>query len=282
MHIGACRSSIFWTEFLIRYEEGSKLSGIIYLHRISDKRSTTSPSQNLTIVRALCGDAASMNIVPVSNMWNEVSPEVGEERENGLSRGVFKPVLDSGGQMARHHNTVQSAHDIIRRIAENDPVVLQIQRELVDERKDITNTAAGESINQKLNRQIGKHQTGLESIRRDMERAVMWRARETAPELRDKKRGLQERMKEITRDLEGMSSNYAAEKERMEAKVKGVEQGARRESERSAAETKAERKWQLPIRTRRVQDEANASVADRTEPNQETERSPLITIPVYK
>ena len=230
------------------------------------------------MVRELCGEAASKNVVLVSNMWSEVSLEVCEKREKTLSSGCFKPVLDSGGQMARHHNTVQSAHDIIRSIARNDPVVLQIQRELVDERKDIANTAAGRSINQKHNRQIEKHQTELKEVLQKMVRVSKEKDEETVRELEGEKRRLQERMKEITKDLEGMSSNYDAEKVRMEAKVKGVERGAKRESERP----EAERKRQLPDRTRRVQDETNVSVADRARPKQETKRSPLVTIPVYK
>jgi hypothetical protein len=35
--------------------------------------------------------------------------------------------------MVRRHNTEQSAHDVIRNIVDNHPVVLHIQRELVDD-----------------------------------------------------------------------------------------------------------------------------------------------------
>ena len=76
------------------------------------------------MVRELCGDAALKNVVLVTNMWSEVSPDVGQNRENQLSAKFFKPVLDLGAQMVRHHHTVQSAHDIIRRMVANDPVVL--------------------------------------------------------------------------------------------------------------------------------------------------------------
>ena len=66
----------------------------------------------------------------------------------------FKPALDNGAQLVRHHNTVQSAHSIIRRIVANHPVALQIQRELVDEHKDIALAAVGEVINRELHEQI--------------------------------------------------------------------------------------------------------------------------------
>ena len=66
---------------------------------------------------------------------------------------VFK-----GAQMIRHHNTVESAHDVVRRVMANRPVVLQIQRELVDERKDIVDTTVGEAISQEPDGQTRRHQ----------------------------------------------------------------------------------------------------------------------------
>ena len=102
--------------------------------------------------RELCGDAALRNVVIVTNMWGEVSPEDGLDRENQLSSKFFKPVLDLGAQMARHYNSIRSAHEIIRRILKNRPMPLRIQRELVDEHLDIADTAAGNTVNRELER----------------------------------------------------------------------------------------------------------------------------------
>ena len=70
--------------------------------------------------------------------------------------------------MIRHHNTAQSAQDIIRTAMKNRPVVLQIKRELVDEHKDIVDTAAGETVNQELNEQIRRHQIELKEVQEQM------------------------------------------------------------------------------------------------------------------
>ena len=59
----------------------------------------------------------------------------------------FKPVLDKGGQMARHNNTAASAENIILLVLDNHPLPLRIQVELVHERKDISDTSAGEELN---------------------------------------------------------------------------------------------------------------------------------------
>ena len=116
------------------------------------------------MLQELCGDTNLRNVVLVTNMWGEVSPEIGEDYEEALCAKFFKPVLYKGAQTIRHHNTAQSAHDLIRIIMRNYPIVLQIQRELVDEAKDIANTAAGEIINRELNVLIRRYQAELEEV----------------------------------------------------------------------------------------------------------------------
>ena len=229
------------------------------MHRISDKRFTGIAGRNFKMFRELCGDTTLKNVVLVTNMWSEVSPEVGEFREDELSNRFFKPAIDKGAQMVRHHNTAQSAHDIIRLIMKNRPVVLQIQRELVDEHKDIGDTAAGEAINKELNEQMRRHQAEMKVVQEEMEQALKEKDEETRRELEEETRKLQEQMNKIKQDSEGMASNYAAEKGRMEAKMREMEQAAMKE--RQCIE--AEHNRQMDELNRRLQDAANMSRAER-------------------
>ena len=247
------------TELLDRYEKGSKLAGVIYIHRISDKRFTGITGRNFKMFRELCGDTTLKNVILVTNMWGEVSRDIGEAREDELTSDFFKPVLDKGAQMARHHNTAQSAHDIIWRIMKNRPVALQIQRELVDEHKDIVDTAAGGVINQELKEQIRKHQVELRMVQEEMMQAMKERDEEARQELEEESRKLQEEMERIKKDSEGMASNYAEEKERMETRMKQMEREAKRERER----TEVEYNRQMADLNHRLRMAANASKADR-------------------
>ena len=122
--------------------------------------------------RELCGDETLKNVVLVTNMWGEVSPEDGQDRENQLTSKFFKPVLKKGAQMVRHLNTTESAHNIIREIIRNHPIVLQIQREVVDEQKDIVDTSAGEVVNKEINELIRRHQAELEKIQAELMQAL--------------------------------------------------------------------------------------------------------------
>ena len=247
------------TKLFDRYEKGSKLAGVIYIHRISDKRFTGITGRNFKMFRELCGDTTLKNVILVTNMWGEVSRDIGEAREDELTNDFFKPVLDKGAQMARHHNTAQSAHDIIRKIMKNRPVALQIQRELVDEHKDIVDTAAGGVINQELKEQIRKHQVELRMVQEEMMQVMKERDEEARQELEEESRKLQEEMERIKKDSEGMASNYAEEKERMETKMKQMEREAKRERER----TEVEYNRQMADLNHRLRMAANASKADR-------------------
>ena len=219
------------------------------------------------MVRELCGDAALKNVVLVTNMWSEVTPEVGEDRERQLSSNFFKPVLDLGAQMARHYNTAQSAHDIIRRMVANEPVVLQIQRELVDEHKDIANTAAGEVVNQELNEQMRRNQAELKEVQEEIERALEEKDEQTTRELEEERRKLVEQMEGIMKDSDGMTLKYAAEKGKIKAKITEMERGA---NERGWVE--AGYRQQSTDLNRYPQHGAGASTVGQLRLEQETER----------
>ena len=207
----------------------------------------------------LCGDTTLENVVLVTSMWDEVSRDAGESRENKLSTNSFKSARDKGARMARHHNTERSARDIIRMIMGNRPVVLQIQRELVDQRKEITRTAAGEIINRELNELIRQHEASLNRVQEEMVQALRKREEETRKDLEEQRRELEEEMRRIKENSEGMASRYAEEKQKVKARMKEMEEEAKRERERAQAEFTRE----IDELKRRLEDMAGASGDER-------------------
>lgn len=137
-----------------------KLSGAIYIHRISDVRMGGTSTRNFKLFRGLSGDAMLRNVVIVTNMWSQVALDVGQAREEELKsdHDFFKPVLDGGAQIKRHDNTSTSARDIVCSIAFKDPLPLRIQMELVDEHKVITETAAGAELGRELHEQATRYE----------------------------------------------------------------------------------------------------------------------------
>lgn len=103
-------------------------------------------------------------------MWGDVSEERGIARETELATTdmFFKPVLEKGARMMRHDNTKTSARNILRAIVNNRPLSLRIQREIVDEKKDISQTAAGAELNRELLLQREKHEKEMRQLREEM------------------------------------------------------------------------------------------------------------------
>ncbi|KAJ3498496.1 hypothetical protein NLJ89_g10213 [Agrocybe chaxingu] len=66
------------------YQQGKKLAGVIYIHRISDFRMGGISTRNFKMFHELCGDSTLKNVVILTNMWGEVSREVGEARDTDI------------------------------------------------------------------------------------------------------------------------------------------------------------------------------------------------------
>ncbi|KAJ3490912.1 hypothetical protein NLI96_g1104 [Meripilus lineatus] len=83
------------------YRNNKKLNGVIYMHRISDVRMGGISRRNFRMFRDVCGDTTLNNVVVVTNMWGEVTPDLGRDRETQLATNpsLFKPVLDKGAKM---------------------------------------------------------------------------------------------------------------------------------------------------------------------------------------
>ena len=222
-------------EYLIRYEAGSRLAGVIYMHRISDRRFTGISGRNFEMFRKLCGDSALKNAILVTNMWGEVPRGVGEAREQELITKIFKPALDKKAQHARHYNTAGSAHNIIRRIMNNKPIALQIQRERIDERKDIIDTAAGKELTE----QSQSRPAELKGIREELETEI---------------RELTEQVDDMRKVSEGMESKHQEEKRQMEEAMRQMQERARQEREH--AEARYRRQMEEQARQEREQAEA--------------------------
>lgn len=221
---------------IARYKKGSRLAGLVYMHRISDRRFSGIAGRNFRIFRQLCGEASLKNVILVTNMWGEVSTEVGEARERELASNFLKPVLDGGAQMARNYNTEESAHEVIRRIMNNHPLVFQIQRELVDEHKDISNTAAGEAINAELNEAKRRHEAEMKKVQEEKERMMKQQEEEARRRREEEARRQEEELRRVREEQERVAAQRRQEMERAEMEAQRLAEKARIERERAEEE----------------------------------------------
>jgi len=248
---------------LYRYEQGVKLAGIIYVHRISDVRMGGISTRNFKMFRKLCGKDAMKNVLILTNMWGNVRLEDGEAREAELMSQdmFFKPVLDKGGQHCRHYNTLESARHVLRCVIRNHPMALRIQEQLVDEKMELVQTDAGETLNRELNEQARRHAEELQSIRREMADAIRDRDEETRKELEVEYNKLHGDMVKVQTEARDLAMEYDRAKMRLEGQMQEMAQQARLEAERAAAEYQR----RMEDYERRLRDAANSSDAEKAD-----------------
>ncbi|KAK7032288.1 hypothetical protein VNI00_013247 [Paramarasmius palmivorus] len=239
------------------YEQKEKLAGVIYLHRISDYRMGGISRRNFKMFRELCGDDSLKNVIIVTNMWGGVDKETGETREAQLMKEdkFFKPVLDKGAQIVRHDNTPETARAILSHVVENTPLPLRIQTELVDQGKNLSETAAGAELNRELMEQIRKHELEMKQLQEEMKDAIRQKDEETRRELEAETKKLQAEMNRVHDDSRKLASDYASEKAEMERRL---------EEMRQAAEAKAnEQRQEIEALKQMLKDSASTSAAER-------------------
>ncbi|KAF9449511.1 P-loop containing nucleoside triphosphate hydrolase protein [Macrolepiota fuliginosa MF-IS2] len=135
----------YWLEKT--YEGGVKLSGVLYLHRITDNRMTNTLMRNLNMFEKLCGKDALSNVIFVTTMWGELEEgdDSGNKHEEELRNNYLKFFLSKGSQMLRFEQTISSAWGIINALPMTQKA-LKIQKEMVDKNIPLAETSAGRSL----------------------------------------------------------------------------------------------------------------------------------------
>ncbi|KAI6123083.1 P-loop containing nucleoside triphosphate hydrolase protein [Pisolithus croceorrhizus] len=150
----------------------SRVTGLIYVHRISDTRVGGTPQNNLRIFQKLCGQNSLKNVAIITTMWDMVTADEGQRRERELRSepNLFKPLLEEGAGMARYDGTRQSASGIIDYLLGKESTTVQIVHELVEEQKPLEETAAGAELRDIINEHLEKYKAELqEKVKCDVE-----------------------------------------------------------------------------------------------------------------
>ncbi|KAG7089356.1 hypothetical protein E1B28_011046 [Marasmius oreades] len=213
--------------------------------------------RNFKMFKELCGEATLKNVVIVTNMWGEVSRDVGEARESELmgEDKFFKPVLDKGAQLVRYDNTPETARAILLHLVQNRPLPLRIQTELVDQGKSISETAAGAELNREMMEQIRKHEREMKELQEEMKAAIKAKDEETRKELEAETKKLQAEMSRVQTDAQRLASDYTAQKAELEEKMEAVKRAAEAE--------KVEQQRRIEELRRTLDENANSSSAER-------------------
>lgn len=163
-------------QFLVgTYQKNIRLSGIIYLHRITDPRLGHEGLANLGLFRALCGDEPMKKVVLATTFWEVMTNEErAREHEEELrsTPEYWGDMLIKNATMTQFHDTQESAFAIVESLLHNEEkITLKIQREMVDQKLDLIDTTAGEALKRELTKTIAIYEAKIEKLKTDVDAA---------------------------------------------------------------------------------------------------------------
>ena len=105
---------LYNVEIESRYKRDVGLTGILYLHSISDNRMTKLPP---AILRRLLESENTCKVIIVTSMWNRIPRrEIAERKERELCTMYWKEILDMGVNIDRFDEQDRTAHRIVSRL----------------------------------------------------------------------------------------------------------------------------------------------------------------------
>lgn len=224
----------FW--LAAAYTSHTQLSGILYLHRITEPRFHGSAKRNLRMFQQLCGTKNLDSVILATIHWSDKEgkgyPEdEGQRKVKELieTEEFWGGMVARGSRVERHDGSKESARNIISNLVDRKiRVVLDIQKQLIDQNKSLDDTDAGQALQSELIEERKKSKAKLADLILDMEDAlrekdVKWQKdieNDRAKFMEDIRKGDKQ-----TKELETNMKKMAEEKETrilaMEARMEG-------------------------------------------------------------
>lgn len=247
----------------VAYRNKVKLSGIVYLHRISDVRVGGSGVKNLRMFRKLCGETgpkAMTCVALVTTFWDQIEKNVGEEREKQLTTSTtfWSHIISKGGKVFRNDirlekGAVYAAKNSILCLAgRREKMVLEIQKDMVDRGKTLQETGAGRIVQEELNKLKAEHKRELERIRSEWKEALEDQDEEWQKEIQAYKAEIKQKMREDKTQRERLQQSEAALRQKIDEEMNAEREKYNKEMQETRRKIK---EYELSIKTTHQQDQ---------------------------
>ena len=147
-----------------------KLSGIIFLHDISQIRLHGTTCKNLEVFQMLCGDDAFRSVILGTTGWSDILDEDGDMRTQQLRDNYWRDMSDLGSKIFKFEDSPKSAWKMVDSIVElnrSRGQVLQIQPELVEGLTRIPDTETGQKLRRNLGQVLKKKKAHRKAQKKD-------------------------------------------------------------------------------------------------------------------
>jgi len=159
--------------------------------------------RNLKMFKDLVGPDPLRNVILATTRWGQAvragEKEQAESKEEQLrtDKDFWAPMVERGSRMARFEDTRDSALQLILSLADQPPVVLQIQSELVDQSKNLIDTAAGNTVNEESKRLEEKYKAEIAQIQKEMAEAMAAREHDVQEALKRSEEDFQRKLDKV-------------------------------------------------------------------------------------
>lgn len=134
--------------------------------------------RNFRAFQRLCGENTFKNIVLCTTFWDCVSEALGTQREKELEEDpeFWGKMKSQGSEVIRIRNYSQSK-DVLLRMAQRSTVTLDIQKEMVEERRSLDNTGVGRAM-EEMARMKSEHEAEMVRLKIDGEKRLKMKEEE--------------------------------------------------------------------------------------------------------
>ncbi|KAF5356829.1 hypothetical protein D9756_006606 [Leucocoprinus leucothites] len=196
-----------------------RISGILYMHNITDARASGSILGFFEMFQKLCGEKFYDRVILVTTMWPDENaftyrPEEQaecEKRNEELVNDYWDIMIDSGSKVRPFLRTSHSAEDIVNEIANAECNAqvrvlnqMRIQKEMVDEHKPLPHTQAGKRLHRLINELVGRRNGLLEQLMEEQVHSVQQDPRAVG-EILDELKSLQRGIEKAKRDMQRLN-----------------------------------------------------------------------------
>lgn len=198
----------FADELAACFSNEVKISGVLYIHPITEPRMKGSMLKNLRMFRKMVGERNMGCCILVTTKWGSKDTDVFVAREEELKTRNWSALLASGAGIARFEDTEKSAIDIVMRVAKSGGFIPKIAQEYVIEGKKLSETEAGQEVFDDIEKARAAYLEEVRALQEEHQSAMDANKNEFANILRQQQEDYKAKLEEIERNKADMERTY--------------------------------------------------------------------------